>query len=208
MRIAKVMAMVAAVVFGSAIPASADHDIDNIYETGNADWFCQSWGHDGRPNGALYCRSDNSTVTYHANSSIGDIGFANILQSVERYGIYTDLSQSYQDPGIYVGDGQTDIIFRQGEFPGDPLVIGAAWCDKKSNGANRRCDQHYAQFKYPNPDQDVAMHVTGHTVGLTHGYDASPRIPSDDDRLYCMKTPRDGSINLGPLNIHNINVTY
>lgn len=201
--IASLGAMVALAV--GAVPAAAEHEIDALYKTQAAgEQDCTDQG-DNLP-GDQACMADNSLHGIYANASIEATGRANIMTAIGRYDDTTLVAQ-YDNTPVFTGSGETDVVIRNNRTGmGDRSIVGITWCDDAVN--DTRCDQHYITFYYPNPNLDNVMHEVGHSVGLTHGFNANPWIFNDDYRLWCMKNPPLGSVNLGPLNTHNIANNY
>lgn len=104
----------------------------------------------------------------------------------------TVLNPTYES-AKYSGTGETDIIYQKGNIVGED--DGTTWCDDAVTW--EVCDQHYVRFQSgQTPTDGLACHETGHAVGLTHGYDASPRLSMTDPVLGCMKKPVGSSDNL------------
>jgi len=107
--------------------------------------------------------------------------------------------------GLYSGPAETDIIYRVGRTPGN--AVGTTFCNNAAS--ERRCDQHYVTFR-EQPEQPVACHETGHSVGLLHPTEAVPRRDENNPAFFCMvNNPVFPSETfLGPHNAELINDTY
>jgi hypothetical protein len=55
----------------------------------------------------------------------------------------------------------------------------------------------------------LACHETGHTTGLTHGFDAYPQVPNDHYELRCLRDPVPTlDPYVGAHNVQQINLAY
>lgn len=149
-----------------------------------------------------FCKTDNKAVTVWLQGSLSSAGKTKVRNALKQYNA-TDLNVSYPGKPSYSGGSETDIVYQKGSVPSG--ARGIAWCND-SVGDNK-CDQHYARFAKANPPASTACHETGHTVGLTHGKNASPKLKQTDSRLACMVTPSKSS-KLGSHNKSMINKTY
>ncbi len=195
-------------------PASANHEYDGMMPTGNYDVICLD---KSGPGLGEVCQTDNADVYWYADgNSPGELE-DNDLSALRtmlngQYGP-TDLVLTYDSSPVFSGDAETDIVYQESES-GMPLPsgsVGAMWC----NGAAQafyECDQAYVRIEssdgYRRHGGSIACHETGHAVGLTHGYDASPRISDEDNRLGCMENGAQFPAALGAYSAHLINITY
>lgn len=190
-------AAVLAVVAGGTA-ALATH-VDNLYPTNNYGPACP----DGDMNGS-FCLTDNSSVSTYRQSSLTSTGKTNIGTVLGGEFATTDLTITYSTSPVYSGDGETDLIYQaRSDVPTGS--DGVAWCNDAVTAY--RCDQHYAAFRSSTPGLEISCHETGHTMGLTHGYDASPRISNTDPSLGCMQAPVP-TYDLGAHNTNMINAAY
>ena len=105
----------------------------------------------------------------------------------------------------YSGSSETDIIFLyRDDLPQG--TAGRAWCDDALS--DLKCDQHYAAFANVTPPTSTICHEAGHSIGLTHGQQASPVQDQDSDSFGCMKTPSAGNTTLPSHITDQINSTY
>lgn len=103
-------------------------------------------------------------------------------------------------------------------LPATPVdwTLPYAYCEATytATGSTRSCDQHYVLFDSDdygnNPDAPVICHEVGHTVGLTHGPDASsPALSYGDPLIGCMRTaPLTTDTSIGVHNTGEINRIY
>lgn len=194
----RAVAFVAFAMTLSIVPAEASH-YDSMFKTGNLSSNC----FDGA---FLPCQTDNSTLRWYDEASITFTGRSNIESVMEGTYESTDFSVSIQIPPSYTGDSETDIIYRQVALP--PGVLGQTFCDDAVSTTD--CDQGYVELAASTPDTKTICHESGHTVGLTHGANASPSVANSDDSLGCMQTPYSEitSATLGSHNAAQINSTY
>lgn len=177
---------------------------DNMFKTANTDWNCSD-GISYDPDG-LFCQSDNATLTAYLAGSLTSGSKASVRVALGRYDT-TDLNTNEVSTAVYGGSAETDIIYGQNPGGLSGTTIGRAWCNDAVS--SYRCDQHYVRFRYDDIVSALACHETGHTVGLTHGKEASPKLAQSDTRLNCMVTPLVNSLKyLGGNNADNINSTY
>jgi hypothetical protein len=181
---------------------ATEPDYDNMYPTNNLILPCD----DSSMSGRIFCQTDNAGVSYFAQDSIGAIGRGNIIDNAGGQLDPTDLYTNYDSSPSYSGSAETDIIYQEStDLPSG--TIGVTWCDNAVDTV--RCDQHYVRTIAGNPSHAVICHETGHSVGLTHGSDAYPRVASDSTTsLGCMRTPLTSDTTLGAHNVSEINATY
>lgn len=193
-----VVACAAAAIAASGTAAVAYH-VDSLYPTGNYLYACP----DGRM-GDHFCLTDNSSVAIWRQSNLTTTGQSNIGNILSTEFAPTDLTITYSTSPVYTGDGETDLIYQaRTDLPSG--ADGVAWCNDAVS--DFRCDQHYAAFRYSTPSKEIVCHETGHTMGLTHGQQADPRISNTDSSLACMQTPVPTYV-LGGHNTNLINQTY
>lgn len=197
-----IRALALLVLIGSlvAAPSAVAQSYDSMYKTSNANWDC----FDGSPH-TVFCQTDNSSLTWFAQSGISDNGEANIREVLENSFEATDLSVSRQDPPVFTGGSETDIIYQQGNTNG---ALGTTWCNDAVS--TTRCDQHYVRFIDANPVKKVACHESGHAIGLVHGNQAGPSVDDGADSLHCLQRPYDQITDsvIGPHNHDQVNDTY
>jgi hypothetical protein len=216
-----------------AATSLAQADFDSMYPNAAwSMWACADWGHGNLANTA-FCQTDNSSVTYYAQTSVitgtGDTNIQNFMNGTVAP---TDLSVTYQYPPVYSGAGETDIIFSQRGDLGTN-VLGQTVCDDAFDSLH--CDQHYVFFATGTPAANLICHETGHALGLTHGsnstsldytppdcdtcfYEGGPahgdgcvnclNLSDTNSALGCMVTPLGASTTFGSQNTSNINYTY
>jgi hypothetical protein len=154
---------------------------DNMYPTSNFNAYCDDFaageGHS--------CRTDPPTLTYFYQSTMEQADKDNTRDALDYYEA-TVLDPTYQNPPVYEGDKETDIIYHEGEVEG--AYDGISWCNNAVTW--EVCDQHYVRFQTgQTPSDGLACHETGHAVGFRHGVEASPRANNTHSLLGCMKTP-------------------
>lgn len=157
--------------------------------------------YDGTHNNGTFCQTDNAALSWYAQASITST--AGIQSSLYNSFDTTDVNVRYEDPPVYSGGAETDVIYQQGAL--DPFVAGMAWCNDAVD--SRKCDQHYVRFVDSSPSRQLACHETGHAVGLTHPTEADPASTASDSRYYCMMNDASNSY-LGDHNVYEINRTY
>lgn len=189
--------------------ASRASALDNMYKTANDYGNCRDLGSSTHTFG--FCQTDNASWTFYVDPQLSNwdyssTAYANIYWVMNNEYSPTDLNPIWQDPPVYSGSSETDVVMlirSDIPFPAQ----GTTWCDDAVDGTH--CDQHYIAFlnqsvvTYP-----LVCHELGHSVGLTHGMDADPSVSQSDWRLGCMKTPVDSGDTLGSNNISEINATY
>lgn len=115
------------------------------------------------------------------------------------------------------GTAETDIIFQSADL--GEGTYGASWCEDAWTGA--RCDQHYTALNKEVCDwtsctttrlRFATCHEIGHTFGLLHGSNATPKQSDFDDALACMQRVTSGLPDHGPYlgtqNRDNLNANY
>lgn len=195
----------ALLLFGAALaaePTARAEIFNNMYPTATIPANCQ----DGDV-GNLFCRTDNATLTYFAESSIGAIGRSNIVDVMVDQFDPTDLDVSYDSTPSYTGSAETDVIYQSSSVI-PPQLVGITWCN--SAASYLRCDQEYVRTLAGNPSHNLICHESGHAVGLTHGDDADPYQDPHSPVLGCMRNPENyiTSPTLGSHNVSEINATY
>lgn len=175
--------------------------IDSMFKTANTSWNCTDGG---LTPGNGFCQTDNSTLTWHAEFSLGTTGRSNIANRMNTEFAATDLSVSFHGTPVYTGGAETDIIFQQGTA--GVSQDGVAWCN--DSVGSLLCDQHYVRFRSADPSRSLACHEAGHAVGLTHGAQADPVQSQTVASFGCMKTPTGGTEVLTATLTSQINATY
>lgn len=175
---------------------------DNMYPTGNYNPPCSS----GDP-GEGYCQTDNADLTYYMQSSLSSTEDGNVYYTMARFSL-TTLNTSYDSSPSYSGGSETDIIFQKGTYgigSGDDAV---AWCE--DSVSSLKCDQHYVRgLTTTTLHRGLTCHESGHSVGLTHGQQASPQISDQNESLGCLqKSTSSSDSELGDHNSDEINSTY
>lgn len=176
--------------------------IDNMYKTSNANWDC--W--DGSYQNGLFCQTDNGSLTYGLTSGTST-QHAYLRSMLEAQFEPTDLGVSEQDPVVYSGSSETDIVYQIGAtLP--PGAGGITWCDDAVS--DTKCDQHYVRLASDrvHGNASTPCHETAHAVGLTHGGVAEPAVSDSDAGLACLRTPGTTDSTLGTHNQGQINGTY
>lgn len=180
------------------------HTFDSMFKTSNTTWSCSDLG-SSTPTSGLFCRTDNSTLTYHTHSSLTTTGKSRLVSRMDNVFAPTDLSVTRHTKASYSGGSETDIIFLyRDDLPSG--VAGRAWCDDAVSST--KCDQHYAAFADDTPSSSIVCHEAGHSIGLTHGAQASPAQSQTSSSLGCMKTPTGGTNTLPSHITDQINDTY
>jgi hypothetical protein len=176
---------------------------DTIYKTLNADWIC----YDGGMADGLYCNTDNSSLYYYEQGSVGSAEYEVDTTLFNSYD-GTDLNVTYTSNPVYSGDAETDIIYQVSTSGFSGNAIGQTWCEDAAGGS--KCDQEYVRFRTVGyVDRELACHETGHAVGLTHGADAYPSESNTASELGCMETPDNGSRPyIESHNVSEINSVY
>lgn len=111
-------------------------------------------------------------------------------------------------------DSSVDVHYQMSQLPDS--VFGMYQCVYKVPGSTFRCNHGHIRF---DPEasaglsddelRGLACHETGHSVGLTHGAEASPVMSNGDDELRCMQTPIAQVVpTLGPHNAAHIDANY
>lgn len=202
MRLLITAALVQALTVLAAAGAVASH-YDSLYPTDNSDWLCS----DGSVGDVNFCLSDNSTLTNCKESSLTTSDKNAINSTINGSYDNTDLSVSHHASCTYSGGSETDIVYQKGSGVPSGNVVWT-WCNDAVSF--RTCDQHYVRY-IPSfsVNRALACHETGHSIGLTHGQGASPRVANDSESLECMKRPTPSAdYFLGTHNINQINLYY
>ncbi|MET9959507.1 hypothetical protein ABZ128_10565 [Streptomyces sp. NPDC006326] len=175
--------------------------LDNMYP--NYGWTC----YDGNMSNGTFCQTDNADFTVWSQGNVPSSVKTTIKNTIKNQYGPTDLTVSFQSSGTYTGNSETDLINQSGALPAD--TVGITWCDDAVT--SKKCDQHYVRYNSsvsevgPINGSDVC-HETGHSVGLTHGGDANPRVSNTDSRVGCMSY--NDVYSLGSNNRTNINSVY
>lgn len=158
--------------------------------------------------GDLFCQTDNTTLAVWVGSTtLSDADENAIRATLDQSYTTTDLNVQYHSSPVTTGTAETDIMYGKGS--GVPSGnIGWTWCDDSVSSTT--CDQHYVRWTTATAvNQPTACHETGHSVGLTHGANASPAISNTSASLNCMQRPSSGGGSfLGSHNAAQINATY
>ena len=200
-----VLLCLAAASFLLIRPAAAQ-TFDSMFKTDNTWWNCTDLGSDTPdPSDAFFCQTDNSDLTYYTDTSLTTTGAARVESRMNSVYDPTNLSVIRHTSPVYSGGSETDIIFEYRTSVPYPY-LGLAWCDDAVSST--RCDQHYVAFDSATPHSATACHEAGHTVGLTHGSEASPAQNQTSSSLGCMKSPTGGTKTLPSSITDQINDTY
>ena len=199
MRLRKKIAVAISIVCCGLVlakSAAASHT-DSMRPTANYSAFCATDN---------FCQTDNISLTYFRQGTLNDTSKATIAAVLNNQFNPTDLNVSHQNPPVYTGGSETDVIYQRNASL-RPGVSAVTWCNDPIDSV--KCDQHYVAFYNDFWAQTVTCHETGHAVGLTHGEDASPAVSSTDPSLACMRTyPHSNAPGLGSHNAGQINGTY
>ena len=184
-------------------PISAD-TFDSMFKTSNTTWSCTDQG-SNTPSVGRYCQTDNSSLTYYTDSSLSHTGASRVVSRMNNVYAPTDLVVQRHTTAVYSSSSETDIIFLyRDDLPNG--TVGRSWCDDAISSL--KCDQHYAAFRDVTPPTSTICHETGHSIGLTHGAQASPVQDQDSELFGCMKTPSAGNNTLTSQMTDQINNTY
>jgi hypothetical protein len=192
----------AAAALALAVPAIAHHGIDNMRPTLNYNTSCYGGG---MPNSAPICQSDNSGLSYGWESTISSTGRSTIASVMTNQYDPTHFTTRLENPPVYGGGAETDILFQQSTSGLLDSEYGTTWCNDAVD--DFKCDQHYVRLRYSSPGTWIACHESGHAVGLTHGTTASPTISDNDPSLACMMRTTPSTV-LGTHNKYMIDGTY
>ena len=108
---------------------------------------------------------------------------------------------------MFSGSAETDVIYQEGAVSGG--FDGYTWCNDDSPAPKYVCDQTYIRIRGAGSyTRGLACHETGHSVGLLHGQNASPRTSNTDNDLGCMVTPVGSNVAIGANQRNRINNTY
>lgn len=190
-----VLTSVVGTMLVGVVATSYAHHIDSMRKTQNYNVDCVDSV--ANPSTAIFCRTDNSSLTVYRESSIQTLGKQRIGSVLDLQFRPTDLSVTFTAP-VYTGGSETDIIYRHRNLGGN--LAGFAWCNDAVT--SDLCDQHYVEFNSANPTKRVACHESGHAVGLVHGVDSYPAIANGHNSLGCLQAPVPLS-NTGQLGTHN-----
>ena len=200
---AAMAAVLAVVVLAGAALAHAG---DNIYPTANL----FGGNSNCKDNGQEFCKTDNTSLRYNLNTLGGTVR-DNTEDTLQDSYDFTDLNASVQNPIVWSGCCETDIVYFNVDPPG--TLLGITFCE--DDGSGSKCDQHYVYIDQPvvstfnnTKEQSVACHETGHAVGLAHGDNADPLLNFDDPLLDCMRNGNVFEQTLGGHNIGQINGAY
>ena len=93
------LALLAAVML--VTPAAA-HTFDSMFKTDNTTWNCTDLGSNTPPVGR-YCQTDNSSLSYHTDSSLTYTGAARVVSRMNNVYAPTHLSVTRHTTAIYSG---------------------------------------------------------------------------------------------------------
>jgi hypothetical protein len=191
MRALAVFLVSVGITLGPASPARASH-FDNIFPNGYYDCYIDP-----------ICLTDSADVFVY----VGNLG--------PRFQDATELALngSYDTTALdisYSGSqtSNTDIYYEYASLPFPTL--GTARCMDPVNSL--RCNQHRVRYDSDqacssscsdNFLRSIACHESGHSVGLTHGDQASPTVSNLDADLGCLRTPLRRSSPYYALGGHN-----
>lgn len=206
--------LLTATLLATAGPAiAADGDIDNLVPSGNYSPHCNQIAA-GDWNNATVCQTDNRDVYYYMDSG-GDYELEqddknNVATALQNEYVPTDLNIYYDSTPVFSGEGETDIVYQEGNnIPS--TAAGITWCNDEAGSTTYECDQSYIRIRTGGAyNLRRSCHETGHAVGLLHGANASPSVGQLDSRLGCMRTPTDeiSSGDLGGNQVYLINHHY
>jgi hypothetical protein len=204
-------AIMASALIWSPGTAGAHHGVDSIYPSLNYQLYTQC------SEGGI-CQGDSSV--HYVNFD----GLGPALRQATSNTLYnsydtTDLTIRQQRPAVTDGPDETDVIYRLNDGLG-MNTWGRAFCDDDSPSDPVVCDQFYVEYHgdkiCPGNEcydasfhETLACHETGHTVGLLHGENATPRQDNEDADFRCMRTdvlPDDP--RMGTHNVQQVNSVY
>jgi hypothetical protein len=203
-------------IIAAQTPAYATHEVDSMVPTQTYRPFC--YGTTDLLSG-MVCQTDNANVYWYADSNDPGELEANDVDSLENMLATqfapTDLAIYYDSSPVFSGTAQTDIIYQESEaaLPLPSGYRGWTWCNDDVGTEAYVCDQQYVRIQSPDGYRifggGLACHETGHAVGLLHGADAYPVLPSTDGRFGCMMNEiYELPYYLGSDQTHQINNTY
>lgn len=197
-RLGAVTSIVGAYLLVVAGAAQAHHGYDSIRPTGNYAAACAT---------SNFCQTDNTSFTYFSQASLNSTSKTQVTATLNNQFDPTDLNVSLESPAVYTGGSETDTIYQIDPNAMPVGVSGVTWCDDPIDSS--KCDQHYVAFYSDFWAQNITCHESGHSVGLTHGAQASPALSNTDSSLACMKTADNYNSNgLGTHNVSQINGQY
>lgn len=178
----------------AGVAAAAPDEPKSIWPNPNTDGTCDR--------NAGLCRTDNTTITYYAYTSLTSDArtrIDNMMTSVANNGVFSVTKESAPDLD---GSTETDFIFRQdsSKMP-STNTIGITLCDDPVT--TYTCDQTYMYFRSSGPDRPLICHESGHAVGLTHGNDSYPEVAAGTDLLACMQQPSSEYAGYNNWGAHN-----
>ncbi|MFZ1412159.1 MAG: hypothetical protein WAS07_11920 [Micropruina sp.] len=201
-------------LFAAATPSiAAPGDIDNLVPSSNYNPHCNQIA-SGNWSAATVCLTDNRDVYYYMDSA-GEYELEQddknkVAEALQNEYVPTDLNIYYDSTPVFSGEGETDIIYQEGNnIPSD--AAGITWCNDEAGGTTYECDQTYIRIRTGGAyNLRRSCHETGHAVGLLHGPNASPSVDWLDSRLGCMRTPTNDitSGDLGSNQVYWINQHY
>jgi hypothetical protein len=180
------------------VPAAHAHHTDNIFPT------VIHWDHCSPES---YCRSDNSTLSFYREGSLTNNARNLIWNTLyDKYGYPTVLTLKHENPGIYTGSAETDLVFRIN--PGIYPSPARTECNDPISPI--LCDQFFVYFgnDYWSQRPNVVCHEIGHGIGFVHGQHASPQKQNNDNSLECMSNADSAPYVVGQHMLPQINSTY
>jgi hypothetical protein len=181
------------------VPAAHAHHTDNVFPTVTYQHFCSS---------ETYCLSDNSTLSFFRQGSLSQSAKNLIWNTLyDLYGYPTVLTLKHENPPVYSGGAETDLVFRiLAALPN--TTAARVVCDDVINSAD--CDQFFVNFAtdFWSKEPHVVCHEIGHGLGFTHGRYAYPPTNDNDNTLDCMSNASDSPYRVGAHMRPQINSTY
>ncbi|MEO3806028.1 hypothetical protein [Nonomuraea sp. B1E8] len=194
------MAIVMAVLVVTTSTASAAK-IQNIVPNSNYNSICVKGDKYGSGN---VCQTDNTYWTIFRENTLESIDKERVKTVLQEQFGPTDLEVHFPSDPVWTGDNETDLIFAEGDVPGDNE--GITWCDDPMQ--MYACDQHMVRIQSGHYTYGLICHEAGHAVGLLHGQNAWPQVGNQHHQLGCMKKTPPYDAVLGSVNKDNINGVY